>query len=182
MVIQGPGVLHLLLVGQGLAPVVVATLVAQHVTREVSDAGLVITRPVGAAHKPVAAALLVLRDGVDVTPGVAPGLPEVAGVLDPLNDGRGHLTHTICHGHPACRAHLQHRNKFSELKEKDHKKSIQSAFIVLPKRAQKSQISSGYTPPTHNSMKEQSKINSGGKGEEGSLSCCTIIKIRGRQI
>ena len=153
MVIQGPGVLHLLLVGQGLAPVVVATLVAQHVTREVSHAGLVITRPVGAAHKPVAAALLVLRDGVDVTPGVAPGLPEVAGVLDPLNDCSGHLTHTICHGHPACRAHLQHRNRFH------------SAFIVLPKRAQKSQISSCYTPPTHNSMKEQSKINSGGKGE-----------------
>ena len=101
------GVFHLLLVGQGLAHVVVRALGVHHVTGEVRHADLLITRPVGAPHQAVAATLLVLGDAVNVAPGVTPGLPEVAGVLDPLDDGGRHLAHTVGHGHPACRAHLQ---------------------------------------------------------------------------
>ena len=51
------GVFHLLLVGQGLAHVVVRALGAHHVTGEVGHADLIITRPV---HQAEPAALLVI--------------------------------------------------------------------------------------------------------------------------
>ena len=49
----------------------------------------------------------MVRDGGDITALVTARLPEVAGVLDLLDDGGGHLAHTVGHRHPAGRADLQ---------------------------------------------------------------------------
>ena len=42
----------------------------------------------------------------DVAPGITAGVAEVARMLDPLDDGGGHLAHAVGHGHPARGAHL----------------------------------------------------------------------------
>ena len=108
VVVQGPGVLDLLLVGEGVGHVVVPALRPEDVRGEVGDADLLVTGPVGAGHQSEPAGLLVGRDGVDITALVTARLPEVAGMLDLLYDGGRHLAHTVGHRHPAGRTHLQH--------------------------------------------------------------------------
>ena len=59
----------------------------------------------------------MVRDGGDITALVTARLPEVAGVLDLLDDGGGHLAHTVGHRHPAGWADLEqphcHHNSHS---------------------------------------------------------------------
>ena len=87
MIVQGPGVLYLLLVGEGVGHVVITALRAEDVGGEVGDTDLLVTGPVRTPDQPEPAGLLVSRDVVDITALVTARLPEVTGMLDLLNDG-----------------------------------------------------------------------------------------------
>merc|ERR550525_335835 len=65
VVVQSPGVLDLLLVGQRFVHVVVATLGAEDVRGQVGDTHLLVTRPVRTPHQAEPAGLLVLLYGAD---------------------------------------------------------------------------------------------------------------------
>ena len=78
----------------------------QHVAGQVGHADLLVTRPVRTPDHTVAATVLVGGNGINVTPRVTSGVTEVTRMLNPLDDGGGHLTYTVGHGHPTCRTNL----------------------------------------------------------------------------
>ena len=61
--------------------------------REVHGGDPLVARPVGAADKAEETALLVVVDLVDGQADGASLVPELAGMLDPLDDPRRDLTH-----------------------------------------------------------------------------------------
>ena len=100
------------LIWQWFVHVVVATArvpvvpLCQHVAGQVGHADLLVTRPVRTPDHAVPATVLVGGNGINVTTRVTSGVPEVTWMLDPLDDGGGHLTHAVGHRHPTCRTNL----------------------------------------------------------------------------
>ena len=79
----------------------------EHVTGQMGHADLLVTGPVRTPDHAVPATVLVGGNGINVTPRVTSGVTEVTRVLDPLDDGGGHLTDTVGHGHPTCWTNLR---------------------------------------------------------------------------
>ena len=74
----------------------------------------------------------MLLYAVDVAPGLAARLPEVAGVLDLLDDSGGHLADTVGHGDPAGGTDLHLLLALGT----DHVKEVQEKILWVPKAPQ----------------------------------------------